>query len=103
MTNPCGVHLQVRHVITKVSGRVSAKDLPTGHWYYVAALAVIFDVSRRRIWNVLSDYRHELDPPAYRLIKLRRHRIVGPDDFDRLQAIFSGRVKQKSKDVTFTG
>lgn len=98
MAQDCGILISLRSVITTVSkprGLVlRASAFPQGSHYEIPAVAMLFNVSRRRIWNLISVHRRELDPPRYRLKHWRRHRVLSPRDFDILTRIFQSYVKE---------
>ena len=87
-------------VITRVrpAGAVTRKiPFPDGSWYTVDALASIFGVTRKTIWNKLSLHRHKLGPVIYRRgFTIKRQRIVSTADKEFLATVFWVRIKDPS-------
>ena len=103
MTTPGGSCSTVTHVIQvgptvvtqvrkpKGAGKyVDKVPIPEGVFYEVAAVAQMFDVSRKRIYNLLSEHRKMLSDPMYR----RRKRWLYPVDVKFLRQFFLARVKK---------
>ena|SRR3990167_5870561 len=90
-------------VITRVrpAGAATRKiPFPDGSWFMVDALASIFGVTRKTIWNKLSEHRAQLGPPRYRPLSphdKRLRRIVSTKDKEFLATLFPvyERVRQE--------
>lgn len=73
-----------------VSVKFTRAPFPRGDTHYVDAIALEFGVSRKRIWNLLSQHRHRLHPAMY---KGRNTRVLTPADYEFLRSLFTVRVK----------
>ena len=79
------------------SGRPSnTVPRPTGGLFTLDAVAVMFGVERKTVYNVLSRHRDRLDPPMYwRRRHPRRLRVLSAPDVEVLRSLFRLRVGYK--------
>ena len=115
MPDPCTLHVQIRAVgptiITAVSrvrvpGKLPPKEylealpFPCTALFLVSAAAQMFDVSTRRLYNLLSEHRQKFDPPRYKLRgryqPRRMYRLLSPHDIEVLQEFFPILVSRKN-------
>ena len=95
----CGIAITLRQVVTGVQpngvGRYTKIPFPADTVIYLDAVAQMFGVSRRRIYNLVSVHRAQLDPPMYRRMYPTRYlkRIISSHDLDVLRALFPIYVK----------
>ena len=99
-TFTCDVAITLRHVVTSVEPRGAARyqhvAFPPSTLIYLDAVAMMFGVSQRRIYNLVSIHRAKLDPPHYR----PRHpdprwrRVLTEHDLTVLRTLFPVLVKR---------
>lgn len=100
MNDSCGVAITLRHVVTRVEPRGGgSRPVPILEpWFTVPAVAQMFDVSLRRVYNVLSTDRRRLEPPRYRQRRaygdFRLRRILSERDVQILSTILLRCVKR---------
>ena len=74
--------------------RLDSIPKPEGIWWSIEAACLEFEVSRRRLWNVLSEHRANLGKPYYkRRADGRLERRLSATDMAYLRTIFRWRVK----------
>ena len=115
MPDPCTLHVQIRAVgptiITavarvRVPGKLPPKEyltplpFPCSTLFLVSAAAQMFDVSRRRLYNLLSEHRQKFDPPQYKLrgphAPRRMFRLLSTHDIEVLQEFFPILMSRKN-------
>jgi len=79
------------------SGRPSnTVPRPKGGVFTLDAVAVMFGVERKTIYNVLSRHRDLLDPPLYwHRRHPRRLRVLTAREIEMLRSLFPLRVRHK--------
>ena len=76
--------------------RLDRIPFPAGAFVTIGVLCTMFDKSRQRIYNVLSQRRAELDDPTYRRGRSGKlERIISESDVRKLREIFPAYVKKK--------
>ena len=113
MPDPCTLHVQIRlgpPVITslarvRVPGKLPPKEFllplpfPCSTLFLISAVAQLFAVSPRRIYNLLSEHRQKFDPPLYKLrgryAPQRLHRFLSEHDLSVLQEFFPVLLSRK--------
>ena len=114
MSDPCTLHVQIRlgpTVVTtlsrvRVPGKLPPKEylealpFPCSTFFLVSAVAQLFDVSTRRIYNLLSEHRQKFDPPRYKLrgphAPRRMFRLLSSHDLEVLQEFFPILMSRKN-------
>jgi len=96
------VHRVVAHVEMRNGTTYEQIPFPPGMFYTIDAAAVLFGVSRKTLWNELSEKRALFDPPQYRPDRTgpRRCRKLTEHDMQVLRTIFRMTVKRKLMGTT---
>lgn len=84
-------------VITKVTRHPATESIPfpDGALFEVAAIAGLFGVTRKTVYNLISRERKCLDRPMYRKgHRARLHRLLTEKDVTYLRQFFTLRVKR---------
>ena len=115
MPDPCTLHVQIRvgpTVVTalarvRVPGKLPPKQyltplpFPCQTLFLVSAAAQLFEVSPKRIYNLISEHRQKFDPPLYKLrgprCPRRMFRLLSEHDLTVLQELLPLRWVLSSK------
>ena len=113
MPDPCTLHVQIRlgptvvtHVArVRVPGKLPPKEylqqipFPSGTLFLISAASQMFNITPRRLYNLLSEHRQKFDPPLYKLrgrhAPQRLHRLLSEHDLSVLQEFFPVLVSRK--------